>query len=156
MDTQAPAEQLPPDLQKSFESLAGQIATDPPLTPATEPEPPLTWEPVSEYVYTVFTKIASNWTFDNDAHEMMQSGLTDLLNLYFPGGPTMWQKWGPWAKLLAGLGILGFLNFDFDTKRLKPLRLKHEKTTGRESDSSGGTNPERKDSQHSESGQAGK
>lgn len=162
----AAAEDLAPELQREVDGLrqeAAQLdapsATEAPGAPAGEEAAiPQSWRPVAEYCYKVFSAMGTNWEFSGTAQMMIVDGGTELLDRYFPGGPTMWQQWGPWAKLLAGIGVLGFLNIDPATKRFKVFARQKKQDTkkdeGRNADSGGGSDAQRQDSEHPPGGTA--
>lgn len=122
------------------------------------PEIVESWRPAAEYCYKVFKAMGTNWEFSDESGMMIVDGLTDLLDLYFPGGPTMWRRWGPWAKLLGGIGVLGFLNFDPATKKLRDFSKKkvkpNDEKTGRDADSGGGANANGQDAEHAKPGES--
>lgn len=106
---------------------------------------PESWEPVVVWAFDTVREMLSTWNWTPNACKMISQGGTDLLNLYFPGGPANWEHWGPWAKLLAGIGLFGAAN----AARLKALH-KQDKVAndGRKADGGDGANAQRQDAQH--------
>jgi hypothetical protein len=127
--TEAPAADAPapasPEVEAAFADLSQQVgdqAAQQQQTAVVEAPPPATWQPVCASLVNAAATFADNWNFSPEAREMIVGGLTKGLDKMFPGGFEAWETWGPWAQAVAGIGILGFSNFDPETRRLKPLR----------------------------------
>lgn len=115
---------------------------------APEPE---SWEPVTVWALDVLIEILpKTLTWTPAARAMVTKGGAGILNRYFPGGPGAWESWGPWAQLLAGIGVFGFANYA-ELKRINKA-MRDER---RKADSSGGKNAQRQDTEHAPGDGAG-
>ncbi|MGA9853418.1 MAG: hypothetical protein WBR15_10885 [Gammaproteobacteria bacterium] len=142
-----------PAVSAALDDLAAQIVEDPPAslsgTVETAPEVKAKeWREVTVYVVKFAAEFASNWTFSPLARQLLEEGTAECLDQIWPGGFANMENWGPYAKLLAGIGLVGMVNFDAKTKRLKPLQVTHDATPGRSVDGGGGPDTQRQDIKH--------
>lgn len=141
---------LPPDIEQGLDRLEAQAGTETPA-PGVVPEQVLveSWHDAVEWAFNLAKELTPGWNWTPTASRMFVSGGTDLMNRYFPGGPGAWETWGPWAKLLAALGVFGGAN-------VANLKAMHKRLKdGRKANSGNGANAKRKDTEHEAGSESG-
>ena len=116
------------------------------------------WMPATVWCADLLKEMATNWEFSPAAYKLLTQGLAEILDTWMPGGFKNMENWGPWVKLLAGIGVLGAANFDWKeckashwkVYQFKPMQVNDEIQTAKAGPADGGGRPdaERKDPEH--------
>lgn len=114
------------------------------------------WMPVTTWCADLLKELADNWKISPAAYKLLTQGSAEILDTWMPGGIENMENWGPWIKLLAGIGMLGAANFDYKqwkashykTYQFKPMQVSDEKIASGTADGGGRPDAERKDPQH--------
>ena len=126
---------LPPHAQQALMELDQEAAEGMPdeqMGTAGEGAPQQeleSWRPAVRWALDLVKELTPGWKWTPTAERLFLGGGTDLMDQWFPGGIANMDRWGAWAKLLAGLGVFGIANF----KQLK-LMVIEAKKRGREAD----------------------
>lgn len=112
------------DVRAGFAALAAKAEGAAPAPGTPTPTSPTADEwrmPVMAGI-ELFAAQAPNWTIEGEHKQMVADALTQILNDLWPGGLGNIDQWGPYAKLAFAAGAIALANFDWSTRKLKPLQ----------------------------------